>query len=478
MKKKIGICYIFICMAVCILPFAGMTVFATNTTTENKTLAEFPILVTDGKINTEFIDELSEYFEDHFAFRELLVNIDAEIQSKVFRVSNVDTVITGEDGWLYYSATLDDYLGQNLMSDREVYNAAHNISLIQQYVESQGAQFVLAIAPNKNSLYGENMPYYYSEKVSEEKNIDNLEAELESQEVSYADMFTAFENTDEVLYLKRDSHWNNKGALLAYHEILSVLNITHDLYEDVSVLRTKTETGDLNMMIYPLTSEPEWNYYYQYETKYTYVTETESVENAWIETSNSEGEGILLMFRDSFGNTLLPLMANTFESAYFSKSEPYSISSYMEEYSPDVVVIEKVERNISDFASMPPVMQTVETELEKEPEIIESGGTFDISESENDTSYWCISGILNEANQELQADVYVRITSGATTKTFEAFNITTGESDYGYTLYISKEYMITELINESSLMQIEIISVSDDGATTVYSEEIDFMELY
>ena len=69
MKKTGNVIYIVICLVICVLPFAGMTVYKTNTTTENKTLAAFPDWQKDGRWNRSYFDELSAYFEDHFAFR-------------------------------------------------------------------------------------------------------------------------------------------------------------------------------------------------------------------------------------------------------------------------------------------------------------------------------------------------------------------------------------------------------------------------
>ncbi|MCD8218203.1 MAG: hypothetical protein LUD01_09220 [Clostridiales bacterium] len=473
MKKSAAICYMAIGMAICLVPFAGMTAFRTDTTTENKTLASFPELVEDGSVNLEFFDELSEYFEDHFAFREALVNADAEIQSKIFQVSNVDTIIMGENGWLYYSATLDDYLGQNLMSERAIYNAAYNLALTQEYVESKGAQFAVTVAPNKNTLYGENMPYYDSYIVSEEKNADNLAAELENQNVTYIDLFSAFEEQDETLYLKRDSHWNAKGAVLAYNEILGGMGIDHDLLETVTALRTNTEIGDLNTMIYPLTSQPEWNYEYQYESTYSYVTDTESVEDAWIETENSEGEGSLLMFRDSFGNTLLPLMANTFSEAYFTRSVPYKLGEYMETYSPETVIIEKVERNVDEFATNPPLVQTLETELAVEAESAEDLTTCAVGESENDISYLSIDGVLDETTASENGEVYIRLTVGENTKTYPAFLVSSDDSDLGYQFYLSKDSLAAMTFDGNTALDVEVITVSGDDAAVVKTVSID-----
>ena len=116
MNKKISTIFIVFCFVLCVLPFAGMTFFRTDVTTENRRLTEFPVLFDDGALNTDYFESLGNYFTDRFAFRQLFVSIDAEIQSKLFSVSNVDSVIKGTDGWLYYSSTLDDYLGQNILS--------------------------------------------------------------------------------------------------------------------------------------------------------------------------------------------------------------------------------------------------------------------------------------------------------------------------------------------------------------------------
>lgn len=250
--KKIGNrLFVAACLLLCLIPFAGMTIAPTHTTTENRRLVSFPEIKKEGKWNREWLGEAGAYFEDHFAFRPYFVTADSEIMGKVFGVSNMDTVIDGKNGWLYYAATRADYLGEDTLSERGAYNVLHNLSLLQRYVEGSGAKFLFTVAPNKNSLYGEYMPYYAGRKVSDRKNIELLEPGFEKEGVLYADLFAVFEDQTETLYLKRDSHWNQKGAVLAYNTMLDSLGREHDNYETVPSIRTKTEYGDLNRMLYP-----------------------------------------------------------------------------------------------------------------------------------------------------------------------------------------------------------------------------------
>lgn len=116
MKNTGKVVFIITSLFICAFPFLGIFFNPANTTTENRKMAVFPEIKENGKFNINFLQELGVYFEDHFAFRPLLVSLDAEIQSHIFNVSNMETVVTGNNGWLYYSSTIDDYLGKNTMS--------------------------------------------------------------------------------------------------------------------------------------------------------------------------------------------------------------------------------------------------------------------------------------------------------------------------------------------------------------------------
>lgn len=440
MKNMARYLFVMICMVICILPFAGMAVCPTDKTTENREMAVFPAMTTEnGRPNINFLQELGAYFKDHFAFRLELVSIDAEIQSKVFQVSNADSVIAGSDGWLYYASTADDYLGKNAMSERGIKNIAHNLSLVQQYAKEHGAKFIFTVPPNKNTLYGGNMPYYLQYKTSSSRNLAMLEREIQGYGISYCDLLSLFESQDEVLYLKRDSHWNNKGALLVYNALLGQLGVEHDRYEGVPALRLKTEYGDLCKMLYPVTAEPEWNYFYKKGDTFSYITDTKSVEDAWIETANRRGKGKLLMFRDSFGNTLLPLMANVFSKGYFSKGVPQNIAGYMNTYHPDVVILEKVERNIGELAMEPPLLDGVAITLDGSTITVESDTLLKIKESEYDSAYLEISGTLAHEFCEPDVEIYVKVINDGEQAVYQTFHITDEKSDYGYKLYLPKD---------------------------------------
>ena len=164
--KKLQMLYIAAFFTVCLIPLVGMAVTEQESSSENRTLAEFPQFRSEEGINVQWLNEAGDYFQDHFAFRNELVTANALLNGKILGTSTATGVIQGTDGWLYYKDSLQDYLGEELLKDRSLYNIAHILSMMQEYLTDKGVQFVFTVAPNKNSLYDANMPYYDSYKVS------------------------------------------------------------------------------------------------------------------------------------------------------------------------------------------------------------------------------------------------------------------------------------------------------------------------
>ena len=439
MKNK-SILFIALCLLLCLIPSVGMLFFPTTQTSENKAMAEFPsVLTQEGALNTEFFQEFETYFNEHMALRNPLVFMDAKIQTGLFRESNVSGVISGTDGWLYYSSTLDDYLGLNVMSGRELFNLAHNIRVVQDYLEEKDIDFTFTIAPNKNTLYGEHMPYYKDRIVDPQHSAVLLAPYLTRQNVSYVDLFALFEAQEEVLYLKRDSHWNNKGALMVYNAIMDDLDIAHDDYSAAEPKLVKNENGDLNRMLYSFYGPLEENYDYALTQNYVFDKQDATVEDGWIVTENQNAEGKLLMFRDSFANTLIPFFSEAFGSACYSKGEPNAMESLVETSQPDAVVIEKVERNISDYLQEPPILTAPTAELPDDLTISNTATTIQAEPCMYDVNYWQISGTLDPERMEPDTQVLVAVED----RVYRAYH--TGED--GYLLYLKAEDYANASVN-------------------------------
>lgn len=443
MKKRSYLIYIIIAFAVLLIPFAGMTFWPTNRTTENTVLSEWPSFIEDGKPNVNYLEEMGEYFEDHFAFRLQMLTANAYVWAKGLDTSTTDQVVAGEDDWLYFGGTMDDYTGRNQLSDRELNAIVHNLSMMRDYTEFCGGRLVVTVAPNKNTLYNSAMPYYYQK--GETSNLERLVPLLEEEGIEYVDLTKAFQNEDEVLYFKRDSHWNNKGALLAYNTIMDTLGKEHDTYFDVPAITRKDHIGDIDEILYPLAAEPEENIYYNKDWGFEYVNDVTDNMDDWIETSNPDKEGTLLMYRDSFGESILPFFADEYNKAYFSRLVPYNMENLLQ-YEPDTVIVERVERQIAAFATEIPVMEGPRVQnirpLEKE--------TDTTLKTEQNGSYLVISGAVDQECIDEDTEIYVAVSSEDRSRitTYEAFWTLTNSGDgNGYQLYLRRDSLPSDTVH-------------------------------
>lgn len=462
-KGKLIYCILF--FAICLCPSLGMLVTKQETSSENRQLSEFPSPKTEeGKINVEWLSQAGDYFQEHFAFRNELVTGNALLHGRLLETSTADGVIQGKNGWLYYKDSLDDYLGQDLLSDRSLFNIAHMLSMTQQALEEKGVNFLFTIAPNKNSLYGDNMPYYDKLKVSGQTNRENLEDWLKTEKVAYADLYQALMEEDEVLYHARDSHWNNKGAALAADVLMDALGKEHDSYEGESYTVRRDYTGDLDTMLYPLASTADDEIYYDKETTYATVEEIQSNFDPRITTVNPVKEGSLVMYRDSFGNALLPYMADAYANAYFSRGIPYQLMD-VEIHSADTVIIERAERFLPEMSQFPPVLTAKEISLTEDQELQESDGAVDVKIKPQGMTAQ-LSGRIKEGLLDTDSRIYLKVNGSV----YEAFpmdvKVEENLDDNGFCLYLPSELVAADGND------VEILIEKDNKIYNIYQNNI------
>lgn len=462
-KGKLIYCILF--FAICLCPSLGMLVTKQETSSENRQLSEFPSPKTEeGKINVEWLSQAGDYFQEHFAFRNELVTGNALLHGRLLETSTADGVIQGKNGWLYYKDSLDDYLGQDLLSDRSLFNIAHMLSMTQQALEEKGVNFLFTIAPNKNSLYGDNMPYYDKLKVSDQTNRENLESWLKTEKVAYADLYQALMEEDEVLYHARDSHWNNKGAALAADVLMDALGKDHDSYEGESYTVRRDYTGDLDTMLYPLASTADDEIYYDKETTYATVEKIQSNFDPRITTVNPVKEGSLVMYRDSFGNALLPYMADAYANAYFSRGIPYQLMD-VETHSADTVIIERAERFLPEMSQFPPVLTAKEISLTENEELQGSDGAVDVKIKPQGMTAQ-LSGRIKEGLLDTDSRIYLKVNGSV----YEAFpmdvKVEENLDDNGFCLYLPSELVAADGND------VEILIEKDNKIYNIYQNNI------
>ena len=468
MKKSVGNrIWLFVFLLLCLIPSLGMLVFGPSEAAANEVLSPSPALrEKSGKLNAEYLSQLADWAGDRFALRQEMVTAWSGLNAALFRTSAEAKVVVGSGRWLYYAETLDDYRGAGL-TDGQLEALARNLALMQEYTESKGARFLFTIAPNKNSLYPEAMPAAVPRR-EQTRNAERLAPLLERCGVRSADLFSAFSGEDRVLYFETDSHWNTEGAALAADTILRGLGRDSAFYAS-GFSDGERHTGDLYEMLYPAGKELDENQTFRRPFRFRYIDVTDvvpfvspeeglteygteeapPVDKQLLETVCGEGSGTLLMFRDSFGNSLHPFFGDSFERAAFSRQMPYRLD-WLEGGSADALIVEIVERNIEDLAEMAPVMPAPAADPGFSPaEDAERLILLKTEESAEMPGYIKVSGLYDSEGIREDTPVYIN----TQTDLFEACPAGTDWTESGYGCFTA--YLPGEAV-ESGILSVVI----------------------
>ena len=350
-KRAFSVFYCILFFGICLALGLGAFFLSADSVSEGRDLAPFPALLVEGKPNTAFFTEFDAWLTDRFAGRQSFIVLNGAIRETVFKTGS-NQVIVGEDGFLFYSETVADYTGENLLSDNDAQAAADAVLALSEYASSHGTKLILVIAPNKNTIYPDRMPLAYrSVQNTGKTNQDLLYEALTQRGVLYADLRTVLTGEKPLLYHKRDTHWNSAGALAAYDEILRVLDVPHENYSSCALVESNDFPGDLDDMLFPGEGRTDSNFApdFDFSQTYIYTNAATSPMDMVIETK-SLGSGSCLVFRDSFGSALIPYLSTTFETVRYERAIPYRID-ILERTSFDYVIVEIAERNISQLIS-------------------------------------------------------------------------------------------------------------------------------
>ena len=401
MKKVFSFLFAALFLLMCLLPVSGMLLWGESKAGANEVLSNRPALKTRaGELNTDYLTDLSDYIADRFALRQEFITLWAKLNAALFKTSVTESVLLGTDGWLYYTPTLPDYLRNEPMTARECWCAARTLYLLQEYAESRGGEFLFTVAPNKNSLYGEHMPALIP--ADGIRSADMLKGLLEEMGVRYLDLFTLFEEQSEVLYYKTDSHWNGKGTALAADAVLRSLDRPSDYF--AGPFAESTHTGDLYEMLYPAGTGAEADYTYAPGFAFSYTSQSTDADSITLSTAGG-GEGSLLMYRDSFGRSLYPYLADAFAEATFSRKNDYDPTAMADG---GTLVIELVERNLRYLNEYAPTLPAPLREVELSA-AVPSGGVCTVKAAKtNLDGFVKISGNFAQDLPGRDSIVYIR----------------------------------------------------------------------
>lgn len=455
MNKGFKIFFMIIFVAICMFPLCFMPFFKNDASLEKRELSPLPSFFIEKRLNIQFSTQFESWLNDRIPLRANILSAANAIKGETLETPT-SNVIIGKEGWLYYNYESKDFMDTNAMSKDQLKAFGVTLSLIEENINSRGGKFTFVPMPNKSSVYGEYMPYYYTK--SEENNLTRVMKSLSDYGVNYVDMKKLMvDNKSELLYHVRDSHWNYKGAFIGYKGIMESLGKDYKKYEGATATEKKDWRGDLDKLIYPAGGTMDDQYYYDMTFapfRFTlprgvadaksqlenFMSDKEEGDDNFKTQSNTIKDGSeLFMARDSFGRALLPYMIDNYEKTTFKRTDCPDITSIADGSD---MVYEIAERNLAKVIAKAPFMFAPERDAS-----VVSGKTDkgNVEANASSEGYGIkLGGYFPEGTEVGDNRVYVSLSGSDKDYTFEVFPInedseTAEKKISGFSGYISKD---------------------------------------
>ena len=216
----------------------------------------------------------------------------------------------------------------------------------------KGKRLILLIAPNKERVYSEYMPYYLS--VCPVKRVDRLtETIRESVGIPVLFPYEALlrAKADYTVYYRHDTHWNAMGGLVGAEELRLSLGMAPYALPADAVTEFCPPSGDLVALggLDPDEYADDVDYRIDYRPNVT-VTESPCPDAPLVRrfTASEGSDERFCLVGDSFREALVPFLSRDFKTSTFVHHD--AIAAAAEDVrQADVLVLESVERYTPDL---------------------------------------------------------------------------------------------------------------------------------
>jgi len=314
---------------------------------ENRNLAKLPKYSWDKLVSGKYAEELDNYINDHFIFRNTWLKIKSFSELALGKDENNDVYI-GKDGYLFERITVTD---SNLNNIKTASNRINNLA-IKLDIPVYNILVPNSIYINEDKL-PDNVVTYNQEQL-----IKGMYANMpDTQNIDVIN--TLKQNKDKYIFFKTDHHMTSYGAYLVYEEFCKVANIPArklSEFKEIEVSNDFLGTFDSKAQI--INQEPDVisiyknkknnniqkNKYDNQTTKSIYNTDYLTKKDKYSFFLNGNNAKVvvktkvnnnkkLLVVKDSYAHIMAQFLCQNYEEVHFIDPRYYNlpISNYIEE---------------------------------------------------------------------------------------------------------------------------------------------------
>ncbi|MDP2071189.1 MAG: acyltransferase family protein [Methylotenera sp.] len=268
----------------------------------------------------------------------------------------------GKQDWLFLGNSYDNTVAKLKLaivpSDSEIEATKEIFSNISKVGAQSNTKVILIVGPNKSSIYSEYLPdellpstkKYSSFFLGNLKDVPNLTVYNPTD-----DLLNSKKN-EGILYWMTDTHWNNKGAFLAYSGFSKLLGLP---VPQVEFQHSSTHSGDLigisKLKDFPLHAEDNWDVVWKNKPVWTENEIPDEQKTAFgsatvVSNQNPLSTKYVWVVGDSFTGALKQYFNATFKEVRYVgqwgdklKNLPADLAKA--DKKPDMIIIVRVERS-------------------------------------------------------------------------------------------------------------------------------------
>jgi alginate O-acetyltransferase complex protein AlgJ len=334
---------------------------------ENRELAALPHLDGSWQSVVDFGDGFSRWFEDHFAFRSTLVRWSAAVRLFGLGVSPTPSVIKGRDQWFFYGedGSIEDYTQVDPLTPAALANWRMALVLARDWLQRRNVAYVFTVAPDKYVIYPEAMPSAL-QRVGSVSRADQLYQAIGGSGLAAVDVRPVLleAKRTERVYQKTDTHWNERGVLVAYQAIIGAVRDsvprtppawTREDFEPIArdvegmdlagMMGLKSVLREIDLALVP--KRPR-------QARVVEPAGAGSTDELGRLVTEIPGSSLprAVIFRDSFVSHLVPFLSEHFSRAVYVWQNDFD-AALVEQEHPDVVIQEIVGRHLYGFIPSP-----------------------------------------------------------------------------------------------------------------------------
>jgi hypothetical protein len=353
------------------LPGVGLALgFGRNAVSESemRTLATWPAWSWRPADVIGWPHAFGDYFSDHFALRAQLIDWRSSALWHWAHTAPFDTVIAGTNDWLFYAddGGLRDWVQADPFPVEELETWRQTLLKRRAFLARRGIPYLFVIVPDKQMVYPEFMPGSLR-RLREDYRADQLLAYMRAHapDVEILDLRPAVIGARgrELLYHRYDTHWNDRGALVAYQAIVrrlqgwfpSMTPLARADFDtdarvpsgDKTTLLGLTDPGKQSMPGLVLRRGPG------YHVVAPAHPDPYGEDPILIVEHRDQTLPTAMVFRDSFGARLIPLLSEHFRHVEYYWQNELAYDEIARQH-PDVVIQEFVARHFFTYGPYPP----------------------------------------------------------------------------------------------------------------------------